>query len=56
VSTVARAAAHHRPFRPRRVPSRVVSVTDQEFAELRDCCCHKLGARRPHLALECADL
>lgn len=56
MSNAARAATHHRPLRQPRVRARVVRVTDQEFAGLRDCSCHKLGPRRPHLAIECADL
>lgn len=45
-----------RIHRTRRTRPRVRPVTQQEYDDLRDCCCHKLGKTRPHLAIACRDL
>jgi hypothetical protein len=44
------------PHRAHRTSRRVRPVTQQEYDDLRDCCCHKLGVRRPHLAIACRNL
>lgn len=49
------ARAHH-IRRPRPTWSRVRAVTQQEYNDLRDCCCHKLGRARPHPAFACRDV
>lgn len=36
--------------------TRVRPLSQQDYDELRDCCCHKLGRHRPHLAAECRDV
>ncbi len=31
-------------------------LTQQDYEDRRDCCCHKLGRLRPHLAIECREV
>ncbi len=49
-------ARTHHVRRPRRSFSRVRAVSEQEYEQIRDCCCHKLGRARPHPAFACRDL
>jgi hypothetical protein len=45
-------AQDHRQYRRHTIRT----VTELEYPDLMDCCCHKLGGRRPHLPCECRDI
>jgi hypothetical protein len=53
MTTTSASASFRHAHRPHRTHRRVRPVTEQEYEDLRDCCCHKLGVRRPHLAIAC---
>lgn len=50
--------ATHRPRRltQSHYPRRVRVLTDEEYDNYRDCCCHKLGRLRPHSPAQCRDI
>lgn len=52
MATITHARSQHL-HRPRR---RAQAITPQEYEDIRDCCCHKLGRARPHPAFACRDL
>ena len=56
MATTGTFAKTHHAHRPRRTWSEARVVTQQEYADIVDCCCHKLGRARPHPAFACRDL
>lgn len=57
MATAGRQTPHRRPHRPYHLRThRVRTLSQQDYENRRDCCCHKLGRLRPHLAVECRDI
>lgn len=56
MATAVTSGRFHHVRRSRRTWPKVRPVTPQEYEDIRDCCCTKLGRNRPHLAIACRDL